>query len=193
MSKLKIQRPSDDDYYVQPWSDQLLQGDIFADVPVGFPSPPDAVVVIEGERRFVTGPFDAGLAMLISPSCAIAAQGADANPPAYAHPARIMVPIRPVADLLSQGAVTEKNVGMLRVDRLLNYLYLPATDTWPESAALLYMPITMHHDVIANDRRAQLTGTAFWHLRIKLMAFYGGYLIHPDEFGPVPEPAARVS
>lgn len=193
MSELKLQRPGDDDYYVQPWSDQLLQGDIFSDVTLGFPFPPDAVVVIEGERRFVTGPFDAGPAMLISPSCAIAAQGPRTSPGTYAHPARVMVPIRPLEDLLEQSVLTENNVGMLRADRLVNYLYLPASKDWPESAALLYMPITMHHDVIASDRRAQLTGAAFWHLRAKLMVFFGGFLIHPDEFGPVPEATERSS
>ena len=104
-----------------------------------------------------------------------------------------MVPIRPVTDLLEQSAVTEKNVDMLRVDRLVNYLYLPATDKLPESAALLYMPITMHHDVIADDRCMQLSGSAFWHLKAKLMVFFGGYLVHPDEFGPIPEPMKRTS
>jgi hypothetical protein len=129
--------------------------------------------------------------MLISPSCAIAAQGSTAGPGTYAHPARIMAPIRPVEELLAAGAVTERNIDMLRADRLLNYFYLPASEQRPESAALLYLPITVHHDVIAQHRVTQLTGTAFWHLRVKLMAFIGGFLVHPDELGAPPEPHAR--
>ena len=80
MSASKLQRPPDDAYYVEPWSDTFLQGDLFRDVPVAIPAPPDAVVMAEGERRFVSGPFDAGAAMLISPSCAIAAQGPNVPP-----------------------------------------------------------------------------------------------------------------
>lgn len=63
----------------------------------------------------------------------------------------------------------------------------------PESAALLYVPVTVHHDVIAQDRFAQLTGAAFWHLRVKLMAFVGGFLLDASELGDVPEPHERRS
>jgi hypothetical protein len=188
-----LKRPADDDYYAAPWSENLLQGDLFRDVPLGFVAPPDAVVMSEGQRRFITGPFGAGIAMLISPSCAIAAQGGDAAPGTYAHPARILIPVRPVSELLEAGAVTESNVGTLRADRLRNYLYLPAGAEWPESAGLLYLPITVHHDVVADDRVSQLSGAAFWHLRVKLMAFFGGFLLHPDELGSPPAPTERQS
>src|SRR5262245_24067786 len=97
----------------------------------------------EGERRFVSGPFEAGPAMLISPSCVIAAQGRSAAPGTYAHPARTLVPIRPVDELLAADAVSESNLGHLRSDRLRNYLYLPPADERPESAALLYLPLTV--------------------------------------------------
>jgi hypothetical protein len=191
----KLERPADDNYYVSPWSANFLQGDIFKDVPLGFPFPPDAVFVEEGERRFLSGPFDAGHAMLISPSCAMVAQGPEAPPGEYAHPARTLVPLRPVDELIEGGAVPEGNIGHLRADRLVNYLYLPADRTIgvPESAALLYLPVTVHHDVISQDRVAQMTGDAFWHFRAKLMAFWGGFVIHPSEFGEPPEPQARTS
>lgn len=192
MAERTLRRPADDDYYVAPWSDGFLQGDLFADVPLAFPAPPDAVVMAEGERRFVSGPFDAGPAMLVSPSCAIAAQGTAAQAGAYAHPARTLLPIRPVDELVTAGAVTESNLGHLRSDRLRNYLFLPTSDHLPESAVLLYLPITVHHDVIAEDRFAQLTGTAFWHLRVKLMAFIGGYLLDPEALGDVPGPQDRT-
>jgi hypothetical protein len=152
------------------------------------PAPPDAVVMAEGQRRFVSGPFDAGPAMLISPSCTIAAQGPTAPPGSYALPARTLVPIRPVAELVDAGAIPEPNLGNLRADRLVNYLYLPPHKRWPESTALLYLPLTVHHDVIAQDRVAQLTGAAFWHLRVKLMAFIGGFLLDPGELGDIPAP-----
>jgi hypothetical protein len=193
MSARKLTRPADSDYYVAPWSENVLQGDIFRDVPLAIPAPPDAVTVGEGERRFLSGPFEAGWAMLITPSCAMAAQGRAAAPGTYAHPARTLVPIRPVEELVAAQAVPEHNLGLLRADRLVNYLYLPASDHWPESVALLYLPITVHHDVIVRDRVAQLTGLAFWHLRVKLMAFTGGFLLDPDELGPVPQPHERAS
>lgn len=141
MSDGRLRRPADGDYYVAPWSDGFLQGDLCKDVPLGFAAPPDAIVMAEGQRRFITGPFDAGPAMLLSPSCAIAAQGSGTRPGLYAHPARIMARIRPVEELLQAQTVTEQNVNHLRADRLRNYFYLPADDQRPESAALLYMPI----------------------------------------------------
>ena len=194
MATRKLRRPDDDDYYAAPWSEQVLQGDIFDNVPIGFAAPPDAIVVPEGEQRFITGPFDAGPAMLISPSCAIASQGPAQSSGPYGHPARILIPIRPVEELLEVGrGVTQENVALLRLDRLVNFLYLPAGEHGEESAGLLYMPVTMHHDVIAGSRVSQLTGSAFWHLRVKLMAFYGRFLLDPSELGPVPGPTERES
>jgi hypothetical protein len=191
MSARRLQRPKDDDYFVEPWSDTFLQGDLFTDVPFAMPAPPDAVVIDEGERRFVSGPFDATIAMLISPSCGIAAQGSRAARGTYAHPARTLVPVRPIDSLVDQGVIGEANLGNLKADRLRNYLYLPPGPAWGESAALLYMPITMHHDVIADTRVAQLTGAAYWHLRVKLMVFIGGFLLDPTELGPVPQAQER--
>jgi hypothetical protein len=162
-------------------------------VPIAFPAPPDAIVMADGERRFVSGPFDASPAMLISPSCAVAAQGAEASPGTYSHPVRTLVPVRPVDTLVEAGAIPETNLGHLRADRLQNYLYLPAGPEWPDSAALLYMPITVHHDVIVQDRVAQLSGAAFWHLRVKLMAYTGGFLLDVGELGPIPAPRERRS
>lgn len=192
MAASTFHRPADDAYYIPPWSPTFLQGDIFDDVPIAMPAPPDAVVIDEGERRFVSGPFDAGPAMLISPSCAIAAQGKNVPPGTYAHAARTLLPVRPVDELMARGPITDQNVGHLRADRLRNYLYLPPLDgSFPESAALLYMSLTMHHDVIAQARLTQLTGEAFWHLRVKLMWFFGGFLLDAEELGEVPEPTAR--
>jgi hypothetical protein len=186
----KLTRPEDDNYYVEPWSDTFLQGDLFDHVPLAMPAPPDAVLLVEGERRFLSGPFEAGPAMLVSPSCTIAAQGGAAG--AYAMPHRALVPIRPVDELRSGGAISEQNLGNLRADRMRNYLYLPACSKFNESAALLYMPITVHHDVIAKDRFAQLSGAAYWHLRVKLMVYAGGFLLDPAELGPIPADKQRA-
>lgn len=185
-----IKRPADDAYFVEPWSDTFLQSDLFADVPIAVPAPPDAVLVDEGDRRFLSGPFDAGPAMLVSPSCTIAAQGGP--PGTYSMPARTLVPVRPAAQLLDAGAITEQNVGNLRADRLRNYLYLPASGPLDEeSVALLYMPLTMHHDVIADTRTAQLTSAAYWHLRVKLMAYSGGFLVDSSVLGDIPGDTER--
>ena len=193
MSPSQLRRPADNDYYVDPWSATFLQGDLFTAVPFALPAPPDAVVIDEGERRFVSGPFDTTPAMLISPSCSIAAQGSDVPAGAYSHPARTLLPVRPVDELVAAGAVAPSNLNNLRADRLRNYLYLPAGPAWPESAGLLHMPISMHHDLIADVRTAQLTGAAYRHLRVKLMAFFGGFLLDPAELGPVPDPQERTS
>ncbi len=188
---MSVTRPADDDYYVDPWSDTFLQGDLFVDVPFAVPAPPDAVFMSEGDRRFLSGPFDAGPAMLVSPSCTIAAQGA--RPGTYAMPARSLIPIRPVAELQEAEVITDDNVGNLRADRLRNYLYLPAGGPLnEESVALLYMPATMHHDVIASERRAQLTGIAYRHLRVKLIAYASGLVIVPDVLGEPPESTERI-
>jgi len=193
VSTTKLQRPTEDAYYTEPWSATFLQGDLFKDVPLGFAMPPDAVVMAEGERRFITGPFDAGHAMLLSPSCAIAAQGQSAKEGGYAHAARILAPVRPVEELVTAGIVHDDNIGLLRADRLRNYFYLPASDLWAESVALLYMPITVHHDVISQDRVSQLTSAAYWHLRVKLMAFFGGFLLDPQELGDPPPDQGRIN
>jgi hypothetical protein len=188
---VSVKRPADDAYYVEPWSETFLQGDVFVDVPIAIPAPPDAVLMDEGNRRFLSGPFDAGPAMLLSPSCTIAAQGAARG--TYAMPARTLVPIRPVAELLQAGVITEQNVRTLRADRLRNYLYLPAGGTLTEeSVALLYMPITVHHDVIVSERRAQLTGAAYRHLRVKLIAYNTGLVIDPEVFGEPPADTDRA-
>lgn len=193
MATVKVKRPADGDYYVAPATEQLLQGDLFTNIPIGMVAPPDAVVLDDGAQRFVTGPFGAGPAMMISPSCTIAAQGSEGGDGQYAHPARTVIPVRPLESLTDAGVITGDNVGHFRADRLVNYLYLPEGPNWPESAGLLYLPMSIHHDVIEGERVAQLTGEAFWQLRYKLMAYYGRFKVDPNAFGKTPGPAARSS
>jgi len=103
-----------------------------------------------------------------------------------------MVPIRAVAELVEAEAIPEANLGLLRADRLRNYLYLPAGGgLTQESVGLLYMPLTIHHDVIAQNRTAQLSSAAYWHLRSKLVAYSTGLVIPSTTFGAIPPDTER--
>ena len=97
-------RPSDDEYYQQHRTGLFSQGDLFRDVPLAYPTflheltepdEDDADVQVHdrlsaGKRRFLSGPLDFGHAMLITPTCAMSAQGASG----YAHPVRTLVVVR---------------------------------------------------------------------------------------------------
>lgn len=59
-----------------------------------------------------------------------------------------------------------------RYDHLINYLYLPpiVASEFPESLALIYSAITVHHDYLEERRIAQLSEIAAVHLKYKLTA-----------------------
>lgn len=173
-------RPSDGDYYAER-SDYLRQGDLFRDVPLGYPLPPDAVDHTEGQRKFLAGPFEPGFGMLLSPTCSMLAQGAEG----YAHPVRMLAPVLSLEQLLETGVIKEPSVADLRTyDHLINYLYLPAIEAqdFPESMALLYAAITVHHDYLEERRIAQLSEVAAIHLKYKLAALFGGTLFSHEDF-----------
>lgn len=109
----------------------------FRDVPLAYPSPAEELVVDEveraGGRRFLSGPLDFGPAMLITPSCSLAARSTTG----YGHPVRTLVPIVPLAALVMRGVVKETALGDIRrFDHLINYMYLPALDV--ERARVLH-------------------------------------------------------
>jgi hypothetical protein len=189
-------RPADDGYYVAPHSPIFLQGDLFRDLPLGFPFPPDAIAYKEGTRVFLTGPFDVGIGMLTTPTCIMSAQGKDVSPGSYAHAARTLVPVRSLDEVMASGAIREQQRGNLVADRLRGYLYLPASDTFQisESVALLYLPITVHHDVIVEERFAQLGGEAHRHLAAKLIAYWSGLVLGDvdEALGPAQPDLART-
>lgn len=182
-------RPADDEYFATR-TDYFRQGDIFRDVPLGYPFPADAFSHTEGKRKFLSGPFDAGFGMLLTPTCSMAAQGAPGN---YAHSVRAIAPVLPLAYLVEQEAIKIGALPDLRErDHLINYMYIPAIETaaMPESLALLYAVITVHHDYLetADDedgesrRIAQLSQPAAIHLKYKLTALFAGELFSHADF-----------
>ncbi|HYQ77801.1 MAG TPA: hypothetical protein VEP91_01675 [Solirubrobacterales bacterium] len=174
-------RPPDQAYYVDRGK-QLRQGDLFRDIPLGYPMPPDAVDHEEGKRKFLSGPFEPGFGMLISPTCSMHAQGTDGG---YAHPVRMLAPVLSIEHLLERGAIKEAALKDLqKYDHLANYLYLPPIEDhdFPASLALLYGAITIHHDYLEERRIAQLSAEAAVHLKFKLTAFFGGSLFSHEDF-----------
>ena len=175
------ERPSDADYYERYRVELFSQGDLFRDVPLAYPLPAEELLVDEaspGSRRFLSGPLAFGSGMLITPSCSLGAQGAEG----YGHPVRTLVPVIPLAELVGQGVVKETALADLRrFDHLINYMYLPPLEVdelefgMPESVALLYMPVTLHHAFLEGQRVSQLAYRSAQQLQRKLVWFYSGF------------------
>ena len=104
----------------------------------------------------------------------------------YAHPVRVLAVMRPVDELLQRGILTADRSGLLRkYDGLINYMYLPEyADEFPESVALLYMTVILHHDIIEGQRITQLAYAGAQQLQRKLVAFASGLLFDRSEFKP---------
>jgi hypothetical protein len=177
------ERPSDADYYERDRVELVSQGDLFRDVPLAYPLPAGEFVLGEDEhgvsRRFLSGPLEFGPAMLITPSCSLGAQGAEG----YAHPVRTLVPVLPLAELIERRVVKKSALDDLRrFDHLINYMYLPRLEvdelefSMPESVALLYMPVTLHHAFLEGQRVSQLAYRGAQQLQRKLVWFYSGWL-----------------
>jgi hypothetical protein len=175
-------------YYEQRTS-LLSQGDIFENVPLAYPSPTDRVFVDDEDdshqaRRFLSGPFDIGHAMLITPTCSMRAQSSGRD---YAHPVRSLVPLRSVDELVESGILDHAKLRLAASrDSLINYMYLPADHDLgvSESLALLYMPVTLHHDMIADLRISQLTLEASRQLQKKLVWHSSSVLLTRADFEP---------
>jgi len=184
--------PADEEYYERERVELFSQGDLFRDVPLAYPMPADELVIDEdeggGSRRFLSGPLAFGPAMLVTPSCSFAAQGSAG----YAHPVRTLVPVIPFDQLLEGGIVKGTALADLRrYDHLINYMYLPPLDvdelefSMPESVALLYMPVTLHHAFLEGQRLSQLAYRGAQQLQRKLVWFYSGWLEDDlDVFNP---------
>jgi hypothetical protein len=189
------ERPPDRDYFAERTA-YFRQGDIFRDVPLGYPFPPDALSHSAGNRKFLSGPFEPGFGLLLTPTCSMTAQGAAGD---YAHAVRSLAPVLPLLELIDKGAVKEGSLADLRrYDHLVNYFYLPPIESvqMPESLALLYATITLHHDYLESGsevpgepgepgeshRVAQLSEAAAVHLKYKLTALYAGELFSHADF-----------
>lgn len=182
------ERPPNGSYY-ETRHDFFSQGDIFKDVPLAYPFPPGQIVedvnAPAGSRQFLSGPFEIGHAMLITPTCSMRAQQSAAG--AYAHPVRVLAVIRPVQELVERGLFTNDRLGLLRnYDGLMNYMYVPGSPPLgvPESAALLYMTVILHHDMIADQRVTQLAYQGAQQLQRKLVLFASGLPVDRNEFKP---------
>lgn len=173
--------------YFEERSALLSQGDIFGDVPLAFPSPADAIVFEETAspaRSFLSGPLDFGPAMLVTPTCSMRSQAPGRD---YAHPVRTLAPLRPVTELIELGILdTSKQRLADARDSLINYMYLPPAPELglPESLALLYMPVTLHHEMISGTRITQLTYEASSQLQKKLTWFSSSLLVARADFDP---------
>jgi hypothetical protein len=89
----------------------------------------------------------------------------------------------PLAELVDRGVVKETALADLRrFDHLINYMYLPPLDvdelefSMPESVALLYMPVTLHHAFLEGQRVSQFAYRGAQQLQRKLVWFYSGWL-----------------
>jgi hypothetical protein len=186
------ERPRDAEYYARDRVELFSQGDLFRDVPLAYPSPAEELLIDEHERgvgrRFLSGPLEFGPAMLITPSCSLAAQGATG----YGHPVRTLMPVLPLTALVERGVVKEAALGDLRrFDHLINYMYLPPIEVdelefaMPESVALLYMPVTLHHAFLEGQRVSQLAYRGAQQLQRKLVWFFSGWFEDDlDAFDP---------
>ena len=178
-------RPSGEYYEMR--TELLSQGDVFADVPLAYPMPAGEIVVEEiGEtaRTFLSGPLDYGPALLITPTCSMRSQSPGRD---YAHPVRTLVPLRSVADLERAGVLDRAKIGIAeRRDGLINYMWTPGIPDVgiDDSLALLYMPVTLHHDMIVDARITQLTHDAACQLQKKLAWHATSVVLDRAEFDP---------
>ena len=175
-------------YFVESWSDQHLQGDLFARVPFAMPAPPDAIFMEGGDKHFVSGVLEIGVGLLLTPSFVTAGGVGGATD------MRTLAPVQTVAQLQARGAFDEDGLALLRADRLRGYVHIPRQNGFveAESAAVLSSPVSMHRDVIERFRLAQMSAEAHRHLRLKLMAYAAGYLADADDLGPPGDDHARV-
>ncbi len=174
--------------YYEQRTELLSQGDVFHDVPLAYPVPADAIVEDadqpESARRFLSGPLAVGPALLITPTCSMRGQVAGQD---YAHPVRTLIPLRPAAELFALGIIDDAKARLAeRRDSLVNYMFLPAAPELElaESLALLYMPVTLHHEMVVGSRTTQLTYEAACQLQKKLAWHASSVLLNRADFGP---------
>jgi hypothetical protein len=93
----------------------------------------------------------------------------------------------PPTSFSSEGYSMEASSDLARkYDGLINYMYLPPHEPsgQPESMALLYMSITLHHDMIDGQRTTQLAVEGARQLHRKLVWFNTSWLEPRATFVP---------
>lgn len=176
--------------YYETRIDLYSQGDIFREVPLAYPSPAGEIAIEDPDipeetaRAFLSGPLDYGHAMLITPTCSMRSQTPGRD---YAHPVRTLVPLRTVTELIDMTILdqSKRNLAEKR-DSLINYMWIPGDEHLgiPESLALLYMPVTLHHAMIADQRVTQLARDAACQLQKKLAWHATSVLLDRADFDP---------
>ena len=97
----------------------------------------------------------------------------------------MLAPVLSIEHLVKAGTVKEAALPDLRkFDHLMNYFYLPPIDDhgFPESLALIYGAITVHHDYLVDRRIAEVGEEAAIHLKLKLSAHFSGSLFSHADF-----------
>jgi hypothetical protein len=176
-------RPGDASYY-ENRVPLLSQGDIFADVDLNYVGAETAGDG-GGTRRFMAA-VSPGPAMLITPTCSMRAQGPEGGP-VYAHPIRTLVPVVPLTMLVANEVIRRDAENLIRQrDQPVSYMYLPGLEgQFPESCALLYLPVTVGHvSLVRSQRITQLTFEAAAHLQMKLVRFWSGKSFDRANFSP---------
>lgn len=180
------ERRPDGDYY-ETRTELLSQGDIFRDVPLAYPSPAHEIAVEavdETARVFLSGPLDFGPAILVTPTCSMRSQTSGRD---YAHPVRTLLPLRTVRELEDIGPLDAAKRGLAESrDSLISYMWIPGDRSVgvDDSLALLYMPVTVHHEMIAGNRMTQLTYEATSQLQKKLAWYATSVLLDRADFDP---------
>lgn len=176
-------RPSDEDYWIAPWSRVLFSGDVFEAIPFG--GQPTTVLTDEEADpvKHYLGEIAFGYGLLISPTCDMYTQLA--GQPAPAHPYRVLAPILPLEEVAAATDAVERNVGLLRSrDSLVPYMYLPALDgVFDESVACLFRPTLVADDFLAGPPRriAQMHPEARRQLKIKLARYWARVDVPRDD------------
>jgi hypothetical protein len=136
--------------------------------------------------RLVSGPLEQRpFSMILTPTESMRAAGV----PGYLHEMRTLVPVLSMDRLRELGRIEgEGDIEVARTsDEFPQYMYLPpwADIELPESMAVFDEAVTVHHDLIGDQRdRTQLTFDATQHLQRKLMRFLTGYVAPASSFTP---------
>jgi hypothetical protein len=166
-------RPSDDEYWVAPWSRILFSGDVFEAIPFGT-QPTTLLSDDEQPEKHFLGEVAFGFGLLASPTCDMYDQlSAEPRP---AHPFRVLVPVLPLAEVAGATGAVERNLSLLRSrNTLVPYMYLPAlAGAFEESVACLFRPSLVSDDFLRDPPRriAKMHPEARRQLKLKLARYW---------------------